>query len=574
MGGNEISWHPRNLTITQRLIALTALAMLPAVAVVIFYIASLHQQKEREVHTLALQQAQMVSLEMERIISGAEGLLLSLKLSSTIQEFESQDCERYLAAVQAELARFLGFAVADSEGTVRCASTTVMEPLQIRDRPYFQEAVETGGFVVGEFSRSKFGELSSLPLALAMKDGAGNVIGVIMTEINPDWLRGRLEERNLTEGSSITVTDRSGVIIAREPFPERFVGTSVPEHFLKLVGAFRPGSLLLDDQDGTRSVLGYYPPAFAGTGLFISVALSTESAFREINASTYKSIAIAVIGAAAVFVIAWMVGEQLFRRPIRKLLDTISAWRRGNDTARTGIVDDGSEIASLAAAIDEYMDKLSADRVARRRAEEHRNLLVRELDHRVKNILATVQAIATQSFRNERSQAFEVFTGRLAAMASTHDMLMKDNWATAEICKIIETAIKPFNEEGRPRFSLSGPPMMIRARAALALSLAVHELCTNAVKYGALRTDAGHVAVKWMVEPGKDGFIFTWTERGGLPVSPPERPGFGTRMIERALAAELSASTDLSFPAEGFTCRVKCALSSIVGDDSSTEKAA
>lgn len=573
-----MSWHPRNLTITQRLLALTALAMVPAAAVVIFYIISLHQQREREVHALALQHGQLASLEMERIISGAEGILHSLKHSQAVRDLASEGCGGYLAAVQAELPQFLGFALADTDGEIRCSSMMISEPLNISDRSYFKQAVESRRFVVGEFTRSKLDGSPSLPLALPTLDYDQTVTGVIVTGLNLDWLGRRLRERNLAEGSSITVADRDGVIIAREPFPERFVGMRIPDAFQHLVQASQPGSLVVVSQDGTRRVLGYYPPATTGANLYVSVGLSTDTAFGAITTSTYQSIIIAVIGAAAVFMIAWIAGEQLFRKPIGRLLNTVAAWRRGQDTARTGLAGDGSELAVLATAIDDYMDKLAADRAARRQAEEHRTLLVRELDHRVKNILTTVQAIATQSFRNERSHALEVFSGRLAAMANTHELLMKDNWATAEIRTTLETAIKPFEEEGRERFSLNGPALFVRARAALALSMAVHELCTNAVKYGALRMDTGHVIVEWAIQTRPDGdvFVFSWVERGGPLVKQPKRTGFGTRMIERALAAELSAKAELSFPSAGLVCTVECAVSSVLGESAgvSAEKAA
>lgn len=573
-------WHPRNLTITQRLLALTALAMLPAAAVVVFYIVSLHQQREREVHAQARQYAQLASLEMERIISGAQGLLQALAHTEAVQNLDAETCDRYLAAVSAEQPRFLGFEVADASGIVRCASVPVSGSVRIDDRAYFTEAVETHRFVVGGFTRLKINGQPSLPLALPLTDEGGDVAGAIVAALDLGWLGKRLRERSLLEGSSITVADSEGVIIAREPFPERFVGMRIPDAFQYLVRASSSGTLEVESLDGTRRILGYYPPDASGSGLYVSFGLSTDAAFESVMASTYRSMAIALLAAAAVFVIAWAAGKQLFQRPVRRLLDTISAWRTGDDSARTGIAEDGSELSTLAAAIDGYMDELVAGRAARRRAEEHRTLLVRELDHRVKNILATVKAIASQSFGSEPSRAdLDAFAARLSAMANAHDMLMSENWATAELRRTLEIALTPFGEEGQRRFSLEGPSLMIRARAALTLSMAVHELCTNAIKYGALSVETGHVAIEWSIEarPQGDVFLFSWTEHDGPPVTPPERTGFGTRMIERVLAAELSGKVDLRFPPAGLVCTVECAVSSILGEQAgaaSTEEAA
>ncbi|WP_309085208.1 HWE histidine kinase domain-containing protein [Chelativorans sp.] len=565
-----MTWRPRNLTITQRLLALTALAMLPAAAVVVFYIVSLHQQRERELHALAQQYGQLASLEMARILSGADGVLQALSRSERVRSLDPAGCGPYLAEIHEALPQFLGLAAADAAGRVRCASTPFPAPMSIADRPYFAMVSETGRFTVGELTSAKSGEARFLPLALPIFGPGGERAGVVVAALDLDWLGKRLRERHLIEGSSLTIADRNGVIIAREPLPESFVGTRIPDPFLHLVQSDRPGSVMVESQDGTRRVLGYYPPRYSGTGLYVSYGLSTEAAFSAVTQSTYRSVAIALAGAAAVFFIAWIVGERLFRRPIRRLLETIFAWRQGQDSARTGITADGSELSVLANAIDQYMDELVADRAARRRAEEHRTLLVRELDHRVKNILATVQAVAAQSFRGARAEpGLKTFSGRLAAMADTHAMLMSDHWASAELRRTVQVAVKPFESTQHPRITMQGAPLVIHARAALALSMAVHELCTNAIKYGALSSDEGRVSIDWSLSPGPEGDIFTllWAERGGPPVEPPKRAGFGSRMIERALASELSAKVDLDFQPAGLVCRMECAASSILAED-------
>ncbi len=569
--------HFRNLTITQRLFALTALAMLPAVVVVIFYISSLQEQREREVQVMARQYGQLARLEIERIVSGAEGTLQALANTEDLRRFNAQACGDYLAAVNRDLPHFLGIFVADATGQVRCSSTGMPGVRNVSDRSYFNQAIETGRFVIGASVPSVFDDQPTLPLALPMPSQDDAFHGLVVADLDLAWLGRQLRERMLLEGSTFTVADRNGVIIAHEPDPEGFVGTTFPDAYQDLVRSDRAGTREIVSEDGIEQVLQYYPPAANGAGLYVGFGIPAEAAFGDMKASIYRSVVIAVVGGVFVFIIVWMAGERLFRRPIRRLLDTVSAWRRGDDSARTNLGDGSSEIAVLAAAIDEYMDELTADRAARRRAEQHRVLLVRELDHRVKNILTTVQAIASQSFRSEQSRAgLEAFSGRLAAMASTHEMLMSENWATAELRRTLELALKPFDEADQSRFTLQGPLLMIRARAALTLSMAMHELCTNAVKYGALSTETGRIIVEWSSQRQQEDTMFTlrWSERGGPPVSPPERSGFGTRMIERALAAELSARIELEFPPTGLVCTLQCALPSILVEETSSERAA
>ena len=376
--------------------------------------------------------------------------------------------------------------------------------------------------------------------------------GVVMSGIDLDWLGARLRERNLAQGSALAVADRNGTLIAREPDPERFVGTRIPDDFLPLVSAAEPGTREILSQDGTHRILGYQPVSATGIGLYVSSGYSTEVAFAPIYAQTWRSLALAGAGALVALALTWWVADRLFRQPIQRILATIASWRAGDETARSRISADGTEIAALARSIDAYMDSLVSVRAARAAAEEHRTLLLREMNHRIKNILAAVQAIANQTFKGQATaDSLRVFGSRLSAMATAHDLLVTRNWESAEVKRTIEAALAPFGLDRPGRFSLDGPPVRITAKAALALSMALHELSTNAAKYGALSAPDGHVAIRWRLaadpESGAERFHLSWTESGGPLVSEPERRGFGSRLIETALAGELTARAELAF---------------------------
>ncbi|MFD1612917.1 sensor histidine kinase [Sphingomonas tabacisoli] len=197
---------------------------------------------------------------------------------------------------------------------------------------------------------------------------------------------------------------------------------------------------------------------------------------------------------------------------------------------------------------------VALDITDRKRDEEHQRLLVHELNHRVKNTLAVVQALAHQSFAGsadeERRQAFE---GRLVALAGAHNLLTRESWEAASMRDVILSAAAPC-DPGDGRFRIDGPDMRVPPKTAVALALAVHELCTNAVKYGALSNDRGIVDVRWRIEGGRVHLV--WAEREGPPVAPPEHRGFGSRMLERALASELDGSVTLDFAPEGVRCTI------------------
>jgi two-component sensor histidine kinase len=190
-------------------------------------------------------------------------------------------------------------------------------------------------------------------------------------------------------------------------------------------------------------------------------------------------------------------------------------------------------------------------------------MLARELEHRIKNILATVQAVASQTFRGEASgDALSVFSGRLSAMASAHQQLMATNWTSADLQETVVNTLQPFRRE---QFEIEGPPLRIGEKAALAFSMAVHELATNAAKYGALQNTDGCVRIKWTVSD--DSLAWQWTEHEGPPVKRPSKTGFGTRMIERMLSSELEARVELNYPRSGVECRIEAPLANLVAKE-------
>jgi PAS domain S-box-containing protein len=199
------------------------------------------------------------------------------------------------------------------------------------------------------------------------------------------------------------------------------------------------------------------------------------------------------------------------------------------------------------------------DITERKQAEEHQRLLVHELNHRVKNTLAIVQAIAWQSFRagGMAKPERDTFEGRLAALAAAHDVLTKRNWEAGSLEQMIAGAVAP-HDPGDGRLTLGGPAVNLEPKTAVAIALAIHELATNAVKYGALSTPAGRVDVRWSVQDGR--LRLRWRETGGPPVLEPPRRGFGMRLLEHGLAEELKGCVRIDFRPEGLVCAVEAQL--------------
>ncbi|MBS0315431.1 MAG: PAS domain S-box protein [Proteobacteria bacterium] len=196
---------------------------------------------------------------------------------------------------------------------------------------------------------------------------------------------------------------------------------------------------------------------------------------------------------------------------------------------------------------------VALDITERKQQEEHQRLLIHELNHRVKNTLAIVQSLAHQTFGGGDPALRTAFEARLVALADAHNLLTRENWESASLGDVIAAAAAPCDPGNR--VEMTGPDLRVPPKVAVALALAIHELCTNAVKYGALSNNDGRISIEWSVDG--DRFRLHWREAGGPAVAPPVRRGFGSRMLERALAAELDGTVRLDFAPSGLCCTIE-----------------
>ena len=290
---------------------------------------------------------------------------------------------------------------------------------------------------------------------------------------------------------------------------------------------FDPGSRHLDASNGCKIVFGYAPDSEFGYAEFVG-AIHPEDRAQVLAAIQ------ATVDTGCDYDIEYRVvtGEGELRWvAVRGELLT-----RADGTALT-------------------MTGFSTDISERKRVEEHRALLAGELTHRVKNTLATVSAIVNQTLRDavSMSDARDTIGARIGSLAIAHDLLLRDEVDGATIADIVSGVMAPF-DDGRGRlFSVDGPNIRLEPRVTLALSMALHELATNASKYGALSTDGGHVSITWSIGIGDGGrrLAFAWEESGGPTVTAPTRIGFGSRMIERVLAQHMRGTAKIEYRSTG-----------------------
>jgi two-component sensor histidine kinase/CheY-like chemotaxis protein len=200
----------------------------------------------------------------------------------------------------------------------------------------------------------------------------------------------------------------------------------------------------------------------------------------------------------------------------------------------------------------------------REAADKLQKLILDELHHRIKNTLATVGAIASQSLRTAPSikHAEHAIEGRLAALGRAHDLLMQVSWANASLLGTVRGATVPYDGQGAGRISIDGPDVGITSGAVIALAMTFNELCTNTTKFGALSVPAGRIEIDWTIDDESQRLRLTWSENGGPPVAPPNRRSFGTRMIG-SLGRQLSGEVQLAYEPSGFKYTLNVPLSSL-----------
>jgi two-component sensor histidine kinase len=206
----------------------------------------------------------------------------------------------------------------------------------------------------------------------------------------------------------------------------------------------------------------------------------------------------------------------------------------------------------------------------RKRQERHRDLLINELNHRVKNTLATVQSFAMQTLRNPKSiaEGRAAFDARLIALSKAHDVLVREHWEGAGLNEVVTEAMAAYaGHLDQTRVRAAGPAIRVRPKVALAVSMALHELATNAVKYGALSNGTGQVDIAWDAGDALAGFELRWRESGGPPVAAPRRRGFGSRLIEHGLAQDLGGEVQLQFEPAGVLCTIVAPFAEIRAEE-------
>ena len=546
-----------------------ALALVPALAIQGYNEYALRSARGAAVRSDALRTARGVAADLGDFGRGARQILGLLSELPVIRNRDAQSCTAYLKRVVDKVPGSFFFGVADPDGRIRC-NTLGSSPgaYTVADRSYFQEAMRSGGFAVGEVLTGRVTGRPTIQFALAIPGSDGRADGIVITSIDLSYLAARQAAAGLPPDAVLTVADRRGTVLLRLPGHDDWVGKALPPPFWEALTRHRGDVADLPGLNGGPRITAVAETGPGGLdSITVSVGVSPATAFADIDAATRRGLVLIGLGAALAIAAALLAGRAFIRQPVQRLIQTAAAWRAGALDARSGLAGPGEfgqlgeAFDAMAAALQTREGELRAEIARSRRLQERQTLMLHELNHRVRNTLATVQSLVRQRPRDDDGGVR--LEGRILALSKTHDLLAQDDWGGASLRAVLENAFAPFEDATVRRFALDGPDVELLPRYVLALGMAIHELTTNAVKYGALATENGRIDIRWRVAATDDDtrvLALEWRESGGPPVAETRRSGFGTRLIAGGISRELGGTVDLTFPPDGVRCALRVPL--------------
>jgi two-component sensor histidine kinase len=528
------------MTLTARVLLLVALAAAPTSALLIYDDYKSLQQREADAEQEALRSARLVSAEMDQIFRGIESLLRAAIETPMVSTFQSSECTDYVERLEGIHPNAGRIVAVDSTGQVRCGATAGL--VSAADRAYFRIALESDELVVGSYTIGRASGAPILPLAVRFRSSDGP--GVLVAGLRLDWLREHFSRifAALPAQSSLTIVDREGIILVRLPNADR-VGKPL-QNYDDVVHAPQPGvfrSIAEKNADGIARFLGFTPVDSPPRGVAIAVGFPQATVLAGARASALRNAVLTGLAAVLAFSAAALAARAFIHRPVSELLAVIERWRMGDLSARAPHASDRSEFYQLGQAFNSMATELES-------ALKHKDVLLRELSHRVMNSLQMISMLFRLQSRSMRDPAdaaqFKEAIRRIEALALAYKRIQAVQGVETmdfasflmELCSDLKDSVMEGN------CTVKADPLLISPEQAIPLSLIVNELVTNAIKHGS-RRDAP-IVVELKSSPEQCRLVVR--NEGSWPAGfrmEPDR--FGTKMIS-SLVAQLRGTLDVS----------------------------
>lgn len=498
----------RAFSLPVRLALLVAGTMLPLIGFSTAIVYQHYKQEQRDAFGRVQQFTRGIQLVLDREM---QGVVSGLTVLASSEALTRGDFEGFKRRAEAFLSQFPGkpsIVVGDPEGRqVFNSNIPVGTPLPQRTmRPERDAVLKTGK---PAFSPLFTGSTSQRPIVTVtvpvMRDGT--VAYDLSFDPPLDIFQKIIEQQKPNDNWTISIFDQAGVNFARIPNPAQTIGKPASPTLLAVLFSAPEGQARTVSLEGVPLITGFSRSDLTG------------------------------------WIAASGINEATLTAPALKTMLLAAA------------------IGSIMLAIGLGFAIRMATQIAR--AEALHDLLIDELNHRVKNTLATVQSLSAQTFRSSAdAEARKKFAARLASLGSTHDILSAQKWGSADIREVVDKVLDPFQGAAPRRIRIAGPELQLSARCVVMLSMALHELATNAAKYGALSIPDGRVFVAWEIEEktGEKRVELRWREVGGPDVSAPTRNGFGSTLIEKGFPAQLGGHASIAYEPTGVSATLEFPL--------------
>ena len=492
-----------------RLALLIAGTTLPLIIFATVLVFNDYEQERKDATERVLQTVRSIRLVLDAEMQRMTGGLQVLALTNALRNGNFDDFRRIASGVLEQYGKDGVILVSDRDGRQLFSSLTSdtagLPPRnnrEIVERVFSTKRPQYSNLFIGVV-KHRWIVTVEVPV---IRDG--EVVYDISFSPPIDMFQAIVEKQRPGEDWTVSLLDGAGIVFARTPNPEATIGRRATSSLYEAMFQTSEATLSTISLDGVSLVSSFARSPLTG----------------------------------------WTVGAGIAESSLSAPL-----WR---NLAITSVIGGALLLVGLAFAV------RMATTIAR--GETLHDLLIEELNHRVKNTLAILQAIAVQTFRSASKAERDKFEGRLGALAEAHNLLSNEKWQGSGLQDVVDRVLQPYSLNNPDRIKIAGPKVPLLPRFAVVLSMIVHEIATNAAKYGALSNETGIVTLDWEIlgEQRAPKLRLTWTETGGPPVVAPVQRGFGSRMIERSARDQLGGEATVDFLPRGVVYTVTCALES------------
>jgi two-component sensor histidine kinase len=514
-----------------RLSVLVAAAVAPSLALIAYNSYTLRDYVEADAGDEALASARLVSAELTQLLEGTRRIMTTMMKNPVVPNDE-EACSAYFKSVVADLPLYREAAFVDRDGKFHCSTIPIPETLDVRDRVYFREPLETGKFTVGELTTGRVTGESSIHLSMPYRSPDNRVDGVTVLILNPEKVVQDFAAREWPPQHRLSVFDRNGAVVLRIP-----PGKGVPndtEIYERARDALS-GNFVVEQERGRQEIVGFVPLKEAPDGLVVAVSIDRDLALARLQTISTRSL---VIGGAAVIlamIITWLAAHFLIRHPVLRMVETARRREAGDTAAHFPKLRSQTELGMLSTALAGMSEKV--DQLL-----EQKEFLLRELQHRVMNSLNILSSLLMLQGKHTSEPAvrdqLDRAQQRILAMGAVYRHLYSADITTRVdvgdlllmICRESERA---YVGAGRPAITCEAETIEVSGGQAGSLAVLAHELITNALKHAYRDGESGPILVR--LKRAEDGTVeLSVADRGrGLPagINAERPPSLGFKVI-------------------------------------------